>query len=231
MLGDLLSRVFRPPSSDQIRVLRCLCDRSSRPWSLFITFYVILILAAAGLPFILGRVINISTRLEHQLETYTETTIWGDLSESDAKVTLNQYSSLAASLALFLGINLDNLTSKDTGFYRYLDIRWVDGSIFVASRRTIELQWRQRVLRGIVTVPAQARWERFGVVSLEQNGFRCGQTDYSVDGGSVGRIAAEVRGPRVMRNMRLMFGPMHDRTPRWGIRIHCEKLPEPEKYL
>ena len=73
-----------PPSSDQIRVLKHLCNCSSRPWSLFITFYVILILAAAALPFILhGRVINISTRLEHQLRTYTETTIWGDLSESD----------------------------------------------------------------------------------------------------------------------------------------------------
>ena len=44
-------------------------------------------------------------------------------------------------------------------------------------------------------------------------------------------IVAEVRGPRVIRNLRLTFRSVHDRTPRWGIRIHCEKLPEPEKYL
>ena len=102
-----------PPSSDKICVLKHSRDCSSRPWSFFITFYVILILAAAGLPFILGRVINISTRLEHQFEAYTETTIWGDLSESDNEAATNQYlsSSYAASLPLFLGVILENLTS------------------------------------------------------------------------------------------------------------------------
>ena len=99
-----------PPSSDQIRVLKYPCDCSSRPWSLFIAFYVILILAAAALPFILGRVINISTRLEHQLETYTETTIWGDLSESDNAAAMRHFSH-GASLPLFLDVNFGNLTS------------------------------------------------------------------------------------------------------------------------
>jgi len=92
-------------------MLKHACDYSSRPWSLFITFYVILILAAAGFPFILGRVVNIDTRLEHQLRTYTETTIWGDLSESDINAAYDQYDSITASLPLFLGSNLDNLTS------------------------------------------------------------------------------------------------------------------------
>ena len=101
---------FRPPSSDHICMLNHPCDCSSRPWSLFIAFYVILILAAAGLPFILGRVIIISTWLERQLRTFTETTIWGDLSESDTKAADARYFSLGASLPLFLGVNLDNLT-------------------------------------------------------------------------------------------------------------------------
>ena len=100
-----------PSSSDQIRVLKHPCDRSSRAWSLFITFYVILILAAAGPPFILGRVIDISTQPEHQLRTYTEAIIWGDLSESDTQAAGILYTFLPASLPLFLGINLDNLTS------------------------------------------------------------------------------------------------------------------------
>ena len=68
-------------------------------------------LAAATLPFILGRVIIISTRLERQLRTYTETTIWGDLSESDTKAADARASFVDASLPLFLGVNLDNLTS------------------------------------------------------------------------------------------------------------------------
>jgi len=72
---------------------------------------VILILAAAALPFILGRVINISTRLEHQSRTYTEATIWGDLSESDIAAAEVRYSSYTASLPLFLGVDLENLTS------------------------------------------------------------------------------------------------------------------------
>ena len=111
VLGDLLSMFLRPSISDQIRVLSHPCDCSSRPWSLFIVFYVILILAAAGLPFILGRVIKISTRQEHQLRTYTETTIWGDLSESDIAAANAEYSFYIASLSLFLGVSLKNLTS------------------------------------------------------------------------------------------------------------------------
>ena len=90
-----------PLSPHQIHVLKHPYDRSPRPWSFFITFYVILILAAAGLPFILGRVVNISTRMEHQSETYTETTIWGDLSESDIAAANALRGNLTASLLLF----------------------------------------------------------------------------------------------------------------------------------
>jgi len=89
-----------PLSTDQIRVLKHSRQSSSRPWSFFITLHVILILAAAVLPFILGRVINISTRLEHQLEAYTETTIWGDLSESDVAAADNLLNTSTASLPL-----------------------------------------------------------------------------------------------------------------------------------
>ena len=133
---------FAPPPSDQIRVLKHPYDCSSRPWSFFIAFYVILILATAGLPFILGRVIIISTRLEHQLETYTETTIWGDLSESDIEAANVQLEAYTASFPLFFGVNLENLTSQNTGCVRHLDLICIHGSIFVANLRTIEVQRR-----------------------------------------------------------------------------------------
>jgi len=57
-----------------------------------------LIFAAGALPFVLGRVINISIRLEHQLRTYTEKTIWGDLSESDIAAADNQLGAFTVSL-------------------------------------------------------------------------------------------------------------------------------------
>jgi len=50
-------------------------------------------------------VLPFSTRLEHQLQTYTETTIWGDLSESDNAAAMRQYSSYTVSLPLFLVSN------------------------------------------------------------------------------------------------------------------------------
>lgn len=70
---------------------------SSRPWSLFIIFYIFLIFVAGTLPFILGRVVNISTRLEHQFKTYTEATIWGDLSESDIAAAGAQLGAFSVS--------------------------------------------------------------------------------------------------------------------------------------
>jgi len=84
--------------TEQIHVLtHC----SSRPWSLFIVFYVFLIFVAGALPFILGRVINISTRLEHQLKTYHEATIWGDLSDSDITAAGARLGAFTVSLPTF----------------------------------------------------------------------------------------------------------------------------------
>lgn len=101
MLGKLLSGFSIPLSTDQICVLKYPCDCSSRPWSFFVIFYVILILTAGALPFIFGRIIDISARLERQLQTYTETTIWGDLSESDIAAASTQLNFPTASIRLF----------------------------------------------------------------------------------------------------------------------------------
>ena len=86
--------------TDRLNVLACSCDCSPRPWSFFIAFYVCLIFSAGALPFILGRVINISTRSEHQLDAYTEATIWGDLSESDVAAANAQLGAFTVSLPL-----------------------------------------------------------------------------------------------------------------------------------
>ena len=94
-------RLFVTLLTNWIHVLTDLCDCSQRPWSFIIIFYIFLIFVAGALPFILGRVINISTRLEHQLQTYTEETIYGDLSQSDVAAAESQLDAFTVSLPLF----------------------------------------------------------------------------------------------------------------------------------
>ena len=92
---------FVPLLTNRLNVLTHSCDCSPRPWSLLIIFYVSLIFLAGALPFILGRVINISTRSEHQLDDYTESTIWGDLSESDIAAADAQIGAFTVSFPPF----------------------------------------------------------------------------------------------------------------------------------
>lgn len=133
-----MSRILVPPDSGQIRVLNHPCHCSSRQWSLFITFYAIkLILAATGLPFILCRTVDISARLEHQLETYTETTIWDNLPESDIAAADAQLDAFTVSLPLFLSVSLENIISSGADYDRLLDFSCVHGSIFVTNYRKI----------------------------------------------------------------------------------------------
>lgn len=103
MLGELSSGFSDPLLTDQIHVLNYPCDCSSRPWSFFIVFYIFLIFVAGALPFIIGRVINISARLEHQTKTYRESTIWGDLSEADVTAASAQLNSFTVGLSSILG--------------------------------------------------------------------------------------------------------------------------------
>ena len=78
-----------------------------------------LIFVAAALPFILGRVVDISTRLEHQLESYTEVTIWGDLSESDIAAADSQLDAFTVShLYYFLISTLGTLSHRTQDYVR-----------------------------------------------------------------------------------------------------------------
>lgn len=95
-----------PLLTGRIYVLTHSCEYSSRPWSFLITFYVLLIFAAGAFPFILGRVIIISTRLGHQLRVYKEATIWGDLSETDVAAADTQLGAFTASLLFFLSVSI-----------------------------------------------------------------------------------------------------------------------------
>jgi len=86
-----------PPLPDEIHTLTHLYGFSSRPWSIFIIFYVFLIFVAGALPFILGRVVDITTRVEHQIHSFTEVPFWGDLSQSDIVAAESQLNGFTVS--------------------------------------------------------------------------------------------------------------------------------------
>ena len=93
---------------------------------------------AASLPFILGRVVDISTRLEHQLESYTEVTIWGDLSESDIAAADSQLDAFTVSTLSY--IFASTLASQNPGLRAHMDLSLVHGSILSANRCTDEVR-------------------------------------------------------------------------------------------
>ncbi|KAJ7667582.1 hypothetical protein DFH06DRAFT_983175, partial [Mycena polygramma] len=55
----------------------------ARPWSLVVIFFLILVSISGSLPFILGRIVDISTSIEHQWGQYHEVSIAADSSDSD----------------------------------------------------------------------------------------------------------------------------------------------------
>ncbi|KAJ7047805.1 hypothetical protein C8F04DRAFT_1060170 [Mycena alexandri] len=54
-----------------------------RPWSLVVLFFLLLVIIAGSLTFVLGRVVDISTLIEHQYEIYHEVAIAADSSDAD----------------------------------------------------------------------------------------------------------------------------------------------------
>ncbi|KAJ6543867.1 hypothetical protein B0H19DRAFT_1168706 [Mycena capillaripes] len=55
----------------------------SRPWSLFVIFFLLLVTVSGSLPFILGRIVDINALIEHQWQQYYEVAIAADSSDSD----------------------------------------------------------------------------------------------------------------------------------------------------
>ncbi|KAJ7290676.1 hypothetical protein C8J57DRAFT_1276271 [Mycena rebaudengoi] len=74
----LWNRIFYPGTARQERK-----SYDSRPWSLVVLFFLLLLAIAGSLPFILGRVVDIQASIRHQSHTYREVAVFGDLSDSD----------------------------------------------------------------------------------------------------------------------------------------------------
>ncbi|QRV84383.1 hypothetical protein RhiJN_12399 [Ceratobasidium sp. AG-Ba] len=75
----LLSRIFRHKGAR--RTNRRKYDQT--PWTFFIILFLFVAIISTCLVFIFGRIVEIYTRQERQMEKYRETIVMGDLSEDD----------------------------------------------------------------------------------------------------------------------------------------------------
>ncbi|KAJ7499386.1 hypothetical protein FB451DRAFT_1205266 [Mycena latifolia] len=74
----LWNRIFYRGTARRVRK-----NYDSRPWSLVVVFFLVVVIISASLPFILGRIVDIEASVQHQLEKYYEVAIFADSSDSD----------------------------------------------------------------------------------------------------------------------------------------------------
>ncbi|KDQ21472.1 hypothetical protein BOTBODRAFT_25920 [Botryobasidium botryosum FD-172 SS1] len=167
----------------------------SRPWSLFIIFFIILAILSASFTFILSRIAIITTASSRQHTKHYETTVIGDLSADDVQRAQQQLpafsnyiqtwslSSFASSTSLPLPVTFD----------------WKGDKIYFAETSPEQL------------VPTGLGYGTFTNRTTIQNK---GDNETDMPPTDEGQWdEAKTNG-----------GILH--WPRWGIRIHCQKLPD-----
>ncbi|KAF8883443.1 hypothetical protein BD779DRAFT_1802002 [Infundibulicybe gibba] len=195
-LRDLAARSDDPTSAWS--AVRLLWDRSvylgtsrksrksydTRPWSIYIFFFLFLVVAAASLPFLFGRLVTITTTVAHQSQYYHEVAVMGDLSADDI--------AKAVSLApAFEDYSLTWTLSPFRPMADYLQLSHSDGI------------WRMASGSGFGTFETATKLPEKEIKGGEKTKATVNDPSKPVDPGNVLRY------------------------PRWGIRIHCTKLPDP----
>ncbi|KNZ77671.1 hypothetical protein J132_04490 [Termitomyces sp. J132] len=187
----LWNRTMHPATAQRSRQ-----DYDQRPWSLFIAFFLLLVLVAGTLPFILGRLINIDSNLIHQRERYEEISIKGDNSDTDIarasqlKPTFEDFA-LTWTMAPF---------STHGGLPPVVSFSWGSDTIYFSE-----------------TIMSQ----------LLPNGSGFGTFDTETTDPSL-NLSPSVNfdnGPEEV------FPGSVLRFSKWGIRIRCAKLPDPDVNL
>ncbi|KAK0216216.1 hypothetical protein IW262DRAFT_1276633 [Armillaria fumosa] len=164
-----------------------------RPWSFAILFFLLNVVLAASLTFILGRIVNISTSVSHQHTEYQEVTVKGDLSESDISTT--------AALA--------------SAFNDYT-LTWTL-SPFAAHRlppTAISYLWNNDTVYFSEASLSQFLPNGSGFGTLTEN-----MTTPTQDTDSANLPTGSFSTNAVEPGSFLRY-------PRWGIRIHCEEIPD-----
>ncbi|RDB19547.1 hypothetical protein Hypma_013386 [Hypsizygus marmoreus] len=168
-----------------------------RPWSLFILFFLLLVCVAGSLPFVLGRLVDITTTIIHQREHYQEVAVMGDNSDTDiARATALKFAfddfSLTWTLAPF---------SNHGSLPPVVSFQYKDDTVYFSETILSQLLPNGS---GFGTFDSEATDP-----SIKLDKFKEITTDASKD----------VEPGAILR------------FPRWGTRLHCVKIPNPETNL
>ncbi|KAJ8469557.1 hypothetical protein ONZ45_g16854 [Pleurotus djamor] len=162
-----------------------------RWWTLFIAFFLFLVCVAASLPFILGRLVEISARVEHQQDEYTEVAVKGDLSDRDlAQAQLIQ--------PFFEDFALTWTLSGSEGRASAVSFPWEDDTVYFAEVTRSEL------------LP---------------NGRGRGTFDTGSTRGTNNSVPPAPTGDASLEPGATL------RFPRWGVRIHCRRIPDAQRNI
>lgn len=171
---------------------------SKRPWSIPIIFFLVLSILGACLPFIMGRLVDITTSVERQRTQYVEVSVKGDLSSSD----LERAASLADTFRTFeLTWTLSPFNSHGT-LPAPIKFPWGTDMVYFAEVSRSQLLPNGT---GLGTFDDKAMDPFLGTV--DPNGVDS-QREWK-DG--VGEQPGSLL-----------------RFPRWGVRTHCQQVANPE---
>ncbi|KAF8890375.1 hypothetical protein BD779DRAFT_1610820 [Infundibulicybe gibba] len=210
-LRDLAARSDDPTSAWS--AVRLLWDRSvylgtsrksrksydTRPWSIYIFFFLFLVVAAASLPFLFGRLVTITTT--HQSQYYHEVAVMGDLSTNDIAKAVSlapafEGSSLTWTLSPF---------STHGGLPPVVSFKWD-----LEDGESDDIYFSETVLSQLL--PGGSGFGTFETATkLPEKEIKGGEKTKT----TVNDPSKPVDPGNVLR------------YPRWGIRIHCTKLPDP----
>lgn len=141
---------------------------SSRPWSIFILFYVFLIFVAGALPFILGRVVNISTRVEHRSDYYREVTFWGDLSEPDVAAAESQLDEFTVRPSSYSLVSTLGTLSHGTQDYVWTLASFTDRS---SLPNIVQMEYEEDDVYFAELTQSQLRVDGKGLGTFRQNAY------------------------------------------------------------
>ncbi|KAG6915381.1 hypothetical protein DXG01_011753 [Tephrocybe rancida] len=163
---------------------------------MILLFFLLLVLAAGSLPFVLGRLINIESCLIHQPKRYEEISIKGDNSDAD----IQRATELKSAFENFALTWTMSPFSTHGGLPPVVSFAWNNDTVYSSETITSQL------------LPNGSGFGAFDSDATDPSLKINPVMDYSIE-------AQEVFPGAVLR------------YPKWGIRIRCEKLPDPDVNL
>ncbi|KAJ7727962.1 hypothetical protein B0H16DRAFT_1894322 [Mycena metata] len=173
----------------------------SRPWSLVVLFFLLLVIIAGSLTFVLGRVVDISTLVEHQYERYYEVAIAADSSVAD----------------------IERANVLDPVFSQDFTLTWTLSpfSSHGALPPAISLEWQGDTVYFSETTRSQ----------LLPGGSGFGTFEVNATAPSIETDPSQSTTSSTTPSGKTIDSGMILRYPRWGIRIHCANFDDPNTII